>query len=215
MLKRIKLQNSTVLLIGILFVVLGVVVGVSDYLKQKKDKAYTEMNLLLYENEIPDVIESEQKIEENQEKDKSESEGKQEQPREYRYNYIGTIEIPKINLKQGFLDLNSRYNNVDYNITVIKGSTFPDENNNNLILASHSGPCSVCYFDKLYKLSIGDVTYISYKGVKYSYKIVNIYEVTKDGTVAIYRDYSKNVLTLITCTRNTNDKQTVYILEEF
>ena len=39
-------------------------------------------------------------------------------------------------------------------------------------------------------------------------------EVEKDGTVAIYRDYNKNCLTLITCTRNSNTKQTVYILEQ-
>ena len=52
------------------------------------------------------------------------------------------------------------------------------------------------------------------KNIKYSYKIVDIYEVEKDGTVAIYRDYSKSVLTLITCTRNSDTKQTVYILEE-
>ena len=50
--------------------------------------------------------------------------------------------------------------------------------------------------------------------IKYEYKIVDIYEVEKDGTVAIHRDYSKNGLTLITCTRNSNTKQTVYILEE-
>lgn len=214
MLKKIKLQNSTILLIGILLVIIGIVIGFSDYLKEKKNKAYSEMNILLYENEVPDSIESEEKIEEKQEKD-SKEESNIEQPKQYMYNYIGVIEIPKIYLKQGFLDLNSRYNNVDYNITVIKGSTFPGENNNNLILAAHSGPCSVCYFDKLYKLSVGDVAYISYKSIKHSYKIVNIYEVQKDGTVPIYRDYSKNVLTLITCTRNTTDKQTVYILEEF
>ena len=89
----------------------------------------------------------------------------------------------------------------------------PDEENNNLILAAHSGSCSYCYFNKLYKLQKGDSAYISYNGKEYKYEIVKIYEVEKDGTVAIYRDYSKNTLTLITCTRNSDTKQTVYILE--
>ena len=222
MLKRIRLQNSTLILIGILLVLSGIIMGFSDYLTSKKNKAFSEMNILLYESETPEIIESDAEIDEKQVEEKTEiiepepqEEPKEPKKEELLYNYIGVLEIPKLNLKRGFLDLNSWYNNVDYNVTVIKGSTFPDEKNNNLILAAHSGPCSYCYFDKLYKLSIGDTAYITYKGYKHSYKIVNIYEVEKDGTVAIYRDYTKNVLTLITCTRNSSTKQSVYILEEY
>ena len=42
----------------------------------------------------------------------------------------------------------------------------------------------------------------------------DIYEVEKTGTVAIYRDYSKKVLTLITCTRNSKTKQTNAIIKD-
>ena len=209
MLKRINLNNSTILLIGIVLITIGISMGFMEYFKSKRDKVFSDMNILLYENEQPELIESEEKLEEMIEQEPV----KEEQPKEFVYNFIGTLEIPKLNLKRGFLDLNSKYNNVDYNITVIKGSTFPDEENNNLILAAHSGACSICFFNNLYKLSIGDSANIRYKNVLYSYKIVKIYEVEKDGTVAIYRDYTKNVLTLITCTRNSNTKQTVYILE--
>ena len=73
-------------------------------------------------------------------------------------------------------------------------------------MAAHSGDCPVCYFEKLYKLRKGDKAYIHYNSVKYEYEIVDIYEVEKDGTVAIYRNYDKNCLTLITCTRNSNTK---------
>ena len=204
MLKRINLNNSTVLLIGIVLITIGISMGFVEYFKTKKDKVFSDMNILLYETEQPDAIESEEELEEKIEQ--SPIEEKVEEQKEYTYNFIGTLEIPKINLKRGFLDLNSRYNNVDYNITVIKGSTFPDEENNNLILAAHSGQCSICFFNKLYKLEVGDSASIRYKNILYSYKIVKIYEVEKDGTVAIYRDYSKNVLTLITCTKNSNTK---------
>ena len=209
--KRIKLKNSTILLIGIIIVSVGICVGLFEFFETKKNKTFSNMNILLYESEQPlNIVESNKNIENKQEEQIKEQENNNVQ----NINYIGILEIPKINLKNGFYGLDSVYNNVDYNVTVINGSTFPGQENNNLILAAHSGDCSYCYFDKLYKLQIGDIAYISYKNVKYNYEIVDIYEVEKDGTVAIYRDYSKNVLTLITCTRNSNTKQTVYILEQ-
>lgn len=212
MLKKIRLKNSTILLIGILFIITGVVLGSLDYLKSKKDKAFSEMNILLYQNETPSTIESEEEIELKRTVDEPQPEPEPEKP-VINYDYIGILEIPKIYLKRGFLDENSIYNNVDYNIAVIKGSTLPDAKNNNLILAAHSGYCSVCFFDNLYKLSLNDEAYVYYQGIKYSYKIVKIYEVKKTGSVVIYRDTNKNTLTLITCTRNSDTKQTVYILE--
>ena len=214
MLKKLKIKNSTILLVGIVIILLGVILGFYDYFMEKKNKAFSDMNIMLYENELPENIdddsEIEQKIEENP---IEEPEPEKPQNQETKYNYIGILEIPKIGLKRGFLDINSRYNNVDYNITVINGSTFPDEKNNNLILASHSGLCSICFFHNLYKLSVNDVAYVYYKNIKYNYKVTNIYEVEKTGKVAIYRDNSKNTLTLITCTRNSDTRQTVYILE--
>lgn len=214
MLKKIKLKNSTILLIGLVLILLGVSIGFIEYFNKRKNEIYSEMNILLYENETPENIETEEKVEEDESIDEEinipEEENNQQ---EMQYNYIGMLEIPKINLKRGFLDLNSRYNQVNYNITVINGSTFPNERNNNLIMAAHSGVCSVCFFDKLFNLSKGDKAYINYKNVKYTYSLVNTYEVEKDGTVPIYRDYSKSVLTLITCTRYSNTKQTVFIFE--
>lgn len=216
MLKRIKLKNSTILLSGLILILLGVSIGFIEYFNQRKDDIYSEMNILLYENEIPENIETEE-IEEDKDEiiseETPEPEKEPEKPTETKYNYIGMLEIPKINLKRGFLDISSKYNNVKYNITVIKGSTFPDERNNNLIMAAHSGVCSVCFFNKLFNLSIGDKAYVNYKNIRYTYSLVNTYEVEKDGTVAIYRDYSKKVLTLITCTKNSDTKQTVFIFE--
>lgn len=211
MLKRIKLKNSTLILTGLIIISIGICIGLYEYFEERKNKTFSDMNILLYESEMPENI-----IEENTTQiTDSEEEVSEENTNdnEISFTYYGILEIPKINLKRGFFNIDSKYNNVDYNITVINGSTFPDEENNNLILAAHSGDCPVCYFDKLYKLSKNDKAYIYYKNIKYEYKIVDTYEVEKDGTVAIYRDYNKNTLTLITCTRNSNTKQTVYILE--
>lgn len=221
MLKKVKLKNSTILLFGVTLIFVGIITGFLEYFKEKKDNAFSKMNILLYESEIPKEVKSDDDLDKN--KDNSNNPNNSDDPEpetnpsennpQYNYSYAGILEIPKINLKRGFLDVNSKYNNVDYNITVINGSTMPDTTNNNLILASHSGNCSVCYFHNLYKINTGDVAYVYYKGIKYGYTVTNIYEVEKTGSVAIYRDYSKKVLTLITCTRNSNTKQTVYILE--
>lgn len=219
MLKKIKFKNSTILLIGIIIISLGICIGLYEYFIERKNKTFSDMKIMLYESEQPEIIignDFDENLDEqnpnNSEEEKVEDNTQStETP---TYSYLGILQIPKINLRNGFYDINSIYNNVDYGITIISGSTYPDEQNNNLILAAHSGNCNYCYFDKLYKLQLGDEAYLQYKNVKYSYKIVNIYEVEKDGTVAIYRDYSKNCLTLITCTRGSNTKQTVYILEQ-
>jgi sortase (surface protein transpeptidase) len=65
----------------------------------------------------------------------------------------------------------------------------------------------------LYKLKLDDIAEVSYKGKKYTYKIVNIYTQPKVGNIAIYRDSTKTTLTLITCTNNDSTTQTIYIAE--
>mgnify|MGYP003526954802 CR=1 FL=1 len=57
------------------------------------------------------------------------------------------------------------------------------------------------------------MAYVTYNGSKYAYKLINVYNVEKNGTVKIVRSYDKTTLTLITCTRNNDKAQTVYILE--
>lgn len=210
-----KIKKSTILFIGIIILLSGVFFISYDYLKTKKENAFTKMNILLYEHETPEVIEDDEELEEIIEPEEPVNQEIKKQPTSTwkGYDFIGTLEIPKLNLKRGFVSIGSKYNNINYNITIIQGSTMPDEENNNLIFAAHSGYCSICFFSELYKLKIGDKAYLDYKGKRYSYKIVNIYNVPKTGQVEIKRNPNTNVLTLITCTRNSDTKQTVYIFE--
>ena len=127
--------------------------------------------------------------------------------------FIGYLEIKKINLKQGLVSMNSYYNNVKYNIQMIETSDYPDKNMGNVILAGHSGSGYLAFFKNLYKLNLGDEAKIYYKGYVYTYKIVNIYNVPKTGQIKINRNVLKTCLTLITCTHNSKTEQTVYILE--
>ena len=128
-------------------------------------------------------------------------------------NYIAFLEIDKINLKQGILPKNNYYNNVDYHVQILDVSDYPDTLGGNFILAAHSGNSSIAYFKNLYKLSVGDYAKVFYKNKVYRYSVVNIYLEEKDGSIAIYRDIDKTSLTLITCTKNDEKHQTVYIFE--
>lgn len=65
-------------------------------------------------------------------------------------NYIGILEIPKINLKRGLVDKNSSSNNVNKNIYTVKETSFPDEKiNSHIILAAHSGNSYVSFLEIL------------------------------------------------------------------
>lgn len=129
--------------------------------------------------------------------------------------YIGFLKIDKINLNVGLVSKNSYYNNVNRNVEILKPSDYPDVVNGNLILASHSGTSKISYFKHLYKLSLNDVASVHFGEYVYHYKIVDIYNVPKTGSLQIKRDFSKTVMTLITCTKDSKTLQTVYILELF
>lgn len=217
MLKKKKKQNNkNKTTIGILSIILGISLLVFNYVDKKIDYAYTYMNNKIFAyNETKDEKEE---LPEKEEKPKEEVETVKEEgidptPSDTNYNYIGTLEVPKVGLKKGFLDINSTDNDVDKNIAIMDGSDYPNVNKGNLIIAGHSGTAWNSFFNQLYQLVNGDVIYIYYQNVKYTYQIVNIYEQPKIGTVNVYRDGTKTTLTLITCTKDNNTTQTIYIAE--
>ena len=203
-------KTSTVLLFSIIVFILGLYLISYNYLVSKKEKIYSKMNLLLYDDEIPERIDDNKQVTEP-EVVKEEKEVKEK--KYISYNYIGKIQIDKINLNRGFLDINSPYNNVSRNVTVIEKSSYPDVENGNLILAAHSGNCAICYFDKLYKLALNDKAIVDYNNYKYTYILKDIYNVPKTGEVEIRRNIDQTVLTLMTCTHGSDTEQSVYIFE--
>lgn len=131
-----------------------------------------------------------------------------------KINYIAVLKIPKINLERGLVSPSSYLNDVNYNIQIVNGSSMPNIENGNLILAGHSGNARISYFKNLNKLEIDDTATIIYKNKEYNYKVVDIYEIDKTGSAEIIRDKNKNTLTLITCKHNTK-KQIVVICEKY
>ena len=139
-------------------------------------------------------------------------EEKVEQTKSSNYDYIAVLRIPKTNLKKGLVRKNSKYNNIEYNVTIHELSSRPDEINGNVILMAHSGTAYISYFNNLKYLNINDHIYLDYNNKTYNYKITNIYDVEKTGSLNIKRNNNKSTITLITCRDNSN-KQIVIIGE--
>lgn len=128
--------------------------------------------------------------------------------------YYGVLEIPKIGLKRGFYNVGSKYNNIQNNVTMVSGSTPPNEGVGNLILMAHSGDSWISYFAYLYRLGIGDECSITMNGGStYRYQIVDIYQVNKSGMLVLKWNHDKTTLTLVTCTKDNDSQQTVYVAE--
>ena len=210
-----KIKKSHVLVIGSLLVFIGIISLSWNYILKMRDEVFSDMRIAMMddvfvENHEEDEIEDVPVVE-NVEVNSNSSDNK-EYVVDYS-KYLGVLEIPKIRLKRGFYNIDSKYNNIKYNVTMVEGSTLPDVEFGNLILMAHSGDAYISYFAYLYKLEVGDMAYVTYAGRKYEYQIVNIYEVEKNGAVVIKRNYDKSSLTMITCTKDNDTTQTVYISE--
>lgn len=211
--RNIKSQLSKV---GFFFLIIGILVFISTPLKKLKEEVFEEMRLAIFQLNINEnnnttinnvntenltvTTENTEKAEENDKK--------------ANYSYIGELSIPKIKLRRGFVSKESRYNNIQYNVTIANEADYPDVPMGNFILMAHSGNAYISFFDKLYRLEIGDEASVSYNANTYNYRLTNIYNQAKTGTVAIYRNPTKKTLTLITCTHNDDYNQTIYIFEE-
>ena len=202
--KNKRISPSETAFIGAIITLIGGFFISYNYIESQKIMAYDYMANAFYDGNQVTVAENEN----NQTEEKKEG-----LSGEITNDYIGYLNIPKINLTKGFLDNRSSENDVEKNILVVEGSNYPDVDKGNFILAGHSGTGWKAFFNDLYKLSAGDTAKITYKDKTYTYQITNIYKQPKTGKLAIYRNYDKTTLTLITCTKNDSTTQTIYIAE--
>lgn len=209
--KRYNKETSptTTAFIGAVLLLIGGFFLFYNYIESKKIIAYDYMASVFYsENESNNV---EVEIVEEEEHPKEVVE--EQLPDEISDEYIGYLSIPKIGLTKGFMDKRSTENDVEKNILVVNGSSYPDVDKGNFILAGHSGTGWKAFFNDLYQLQNGDIARVTYKGKTYQYQIINIYTQPKVGKIAIYRNYDKTTLTLITCTNYDSTTQTIYVAE--
>lgn len=207
-----KIKKSHTLIIGSLLIFIGILSLSWNYLLRMRDEIFSDMKIAMM-GDLTQETTKEETVDNAPVADNVvDSDYKEEKEIDYS-KYLGVLEIPKIGLKRGFYNVGSRYNNIQYNVTMLEGSSLPDVVNGNLILMAHSGDAYISYFAYLYRLNVGDYVYVTYNGYVYQYQIVNIYEVAKNGTVKIQRNYDRTTLTMITCTKNNDYAQTVYISE--
>ena len=118
-------------------------------------------------------------------------------------SYYGRIYIDKIHLNEYFYSVNDMRNNVDKGIEILKPSIMPDKDNSKLFLASHSGNSNISHFKNIDKLNYNDEIIIYFQNNCYRYKVIDKYEIIKNGTLNI-KEIEDNTLILITCVRDTN-----------
>ncbi|MBQ6494658.1 MAG: sortase [Bacilli bacterium] len=207
------MNNRTRIVLGLILIILGINLLLSNYVREKRELVFSNMNMEL---SIPKLEIFNEEPEENIETEEPEEEEESnEESKEEIVNYetyTGILNIPKIGFSRGFYKKESSLNNVSFNIKIINESAYPDEDKGNVIIIGHSGNYSNSYFANLYQLELNDLATITYEGKKYTYKVTNIYTDTKNGTITILRDITKNTLTLITCTKDDETTQTVYIM---
>ena len=122
-------------------------------------------------------------------------------------NYFGLLEIPKIDLQKVIYPKNSKENNIDNTVELLKDDDIYNEHS--IILVSHSGSTPKSYFKNLKKLLIDDTFYFRTSKNVFIYQIYNVYEAEKNK-VYIDRKSETNTISLITCIPYTN-KQLVVI----
>lgn len=201
------MKKSQVLLIGSLLIFGGSIFLSWNYLLRMRDEVFSNMKLAMMDT-TPTETETPE--------DSPQVFGAQQYEEQYTIDYskyYGVLEIPRIGLKRGFYNAGSKYNDIKYNVTMTKKSTMPSEGHGNLVLMAHSGDSYISYFAYLYRLNVGDDCYITFNGVNYHYQIKKIYNVQKTGMVIIDWEPEHMSLTLITCTKDDDTKQTIYVAE--
>lgn len=202
-----KLSNRQFVLIALIIIICGIAILGHDYILSKRSGAYESMSILLSqepEGTVADSTEPDVSVTTTNNADNNsngDTSGKVKKSN-VTYNYVGRLKIPKIRLNRGFVKYGTAGNNVNQNVAIMRGSSYPSTENSNFILAAHNGSGWNAFFTNIDKLVRGDMAYVTYSGKQYSYKLVKRYKDPKsDGKATIYRIGNKKQLTLVTCKR--------------
>lgn len=123
-------------------------------------------------------------------------------------NSIGYLEINKINLKEKLYNINSKENNIEQNITILKESILPDKDNSIMFIAAHSGIGKIAYFEELDELKPNDEIILNINNKTYKYIVKEYWEEKKNGYINVNKE-SKKQLILTTCSPNKDNYQLI------
>lgn len=128
------------------------------------------------------------------------------------YNVVGTIEIPKIDLKYPILERVTS-DSIELAVAVLYGPG-PNQVGNTVIVGHNYRNGS--FFGSNDKLALNDKIYITdTSGSKIEYNIYNIYETSPDDADYITRDTNgKREISLSTCTDNSKQRLIIWAVED-
>lgn len=196
------LNNRQFVTITLIIILCGIAILGHDYFVSKRLSVYEKMSMTL--SQEPAYVDDNSEPATSSSDRKGDSSGDTSgrvKRLNIKYNYVGRLKIPRINLNKGFVKYGTSGNNVDQNIAIMKGSSYPDKEGSNFIIAGHNGSRWNAFFTNLDKLKKGDMAYVTYKGKQYRYKLVKRYKDKQYDGVTLYRHGTDKQLTLITCSR--------------
>lgn len=123
---------------------------------------------------------------------------------------IATLTISKIELERPIYALEDPKNNVEENVTLLKESILPPEENSIVFLAAHSGTGEKALFSRLDELEIGDTVSLSFDSYQYTYQVETREEQPKNGHIQVLKNQEEE-LVLTTCSEQDETKQLVII----
>ena len=123
-------------------------------------------------------------------------------------NSTGYLKINKINLKEKLYNINSKENNIEQNITILKESILPDKDNSIMFIAAHSGIGKIAYFEELDELKPNDEIILNINNKTYKYIVKEYWEEKKNGYINVNKE-SKKQLILTTCSPNKDNYQLI------
>lgn len=126
--------------------------------------------------------------------------------RSIKEEFLLELYIPRIGLEKKVYTIDSKLNNVDMNVEILKSSNI---NKNLYFLASHSGGGKASYFDNLIFLEKGDIIWIISDGKRCCFVVQELFYIEKNGFFVTNYGDDGNTLFLITCSLNYVNKQLV------
>lgn len=102
----------------------------------------------------------------------------------------------------------SKYNNIEENVTILNESIMPEQDNSIIFLAAHSGTGNIAFFRHLDQLKQGDKIDLKYKDIIYHYQIDTIWEEKKKGYIHVNKTNKKQLI-LTTCSPKDDSKQLI------
>ena len=131
------------------------------------------------------------------------------------YDYIGSIEIPKTNLKYFVLDAPPSVGKLDTAVVALWPQNAKLNSVGNIVIVGHNYRNGLFFSDNK-KLAKGDKVYITdLEGNRVTYEIYNIFQTTQDDTSFYNRDTDgKREITLSSCTDAGNDQRIIVEAKE-